>query len=105
MTRYALGFLAAPSSVDPPSGLLRFLSCSSSLAKLGPLCTAGVGKVRGLGSKLESGPDRPKPHSGKKLEGEGSRLSDINRLGRADSGVSAVLFELFPLLLVAPLFP
>jgi hypothetical protein len=45
---------------------------------------------------LESGPDRPKPHSGKKLEGDGRRASDTNRLGRADMGVS-ILFELFAL--------
>lgn len=52
--------------------------------------------MRGLGSMLESGPDRPKPHSGKKLEGDGRRASDTKRLGKADMGVS-MLFELFPL--------
>ena len=52
--------------------------------------------MRGLGSMLESGPDRLKPHSGKKLEGDGRRASDTKRLGRADMGVS-MLFELFPL--------
>jgi hypothetical protein len=45
---------------------------------------------------LESGPERPKPHSGKKLEGDGRRASDTKRLGRADIGVS-MLFELFTL--------
>lgn len=45
---------------------------------------------------LESGPDRPKPHSGKKLEGDGRSASDTKRLGKADMGVS-ILFELFPL--------
>ena len=93
---HVFGFLCAPSPADPLSGLFLFLSCSSSREKLGPLCTAGVGKVRGLGSMLESGPERPKPHSGKKLEGDGRRASDTKRLGRADMGVS-MLFELFPL--------
>lgn len=45
---------------------------------------------------LESGPERPKPHSGKKLEGDGRSASDTNRLGRAEMGVS-MLFELAPL--------
>jgi hypothetical protein len=84
---------------------LRFLSCSSSREKLGPLGTAGVGKVRGLGKRFESGPERPKPHSGKKLEGDGRRLSETNRLGRAEMGVS-MLFELLPLFpALVPLLP
>lgn len=91
------GFLFAPSPPDPPSGLFLFLSCSSSREKPGPLGTAGVGKVRGLGSMLESGPERPKPHSGKKLEGEGRRASDTKRLGKADMGVSMLFELLFPL--------
>ena len=55
--------------------------------------------MSGLGNKFESGPERPKPHSGKKLDGDGRRASETKRLGRAEIGVS-MLFELFPLLFV-----
>ena len=80
-----------PSPLAPPSGLLRFLSGSSSREKPGPVGPDGVGKVSGLGSMLLSGPDRPKPHSGKKLEGDGSSASETNRLGNAEMGVSMLL--------------
>lgn len=96
---------AESSSGDASSGQSRFLSCSSSRPKLGPFCTAGVGKVRGLGRRLESGPERPKPHSGKKLEGDGRRASDTKRLGRAEIGVSIVLDALPLVVDVFPLYP
>lgn len=88
------------------SGLLRFLSCSSSREKPGPLCTAGVGKFNGLGNKFESGPERPNAaqSSAKKLDGDGRRASDMNRLGRAEIGVSC-LFWVFPLFVLLELFP
>ena len=82
----------------PPSGDLRFLSCSSSLEKLGPDCTAGVGNVSGLGSMLLSGPERPKPHSEKKLDGDGRRASETKRLGSAEMGVSMLLLLLYAVL-------
>jgi len=98
-------FLLAPSPPDPLSGLLRFLSCSSSREKLGPLWTAGVGKFSGLGNKFESGPERPKAQSSaKKLDGDGRSASDINRLGRADIGVSCLIWE-FPLFVLPALLP
>lgn len=49
-----------------------------------------------------SGPERPKPHSGKKLDGDGRRASETKRLGRAEIGVSILLLLL--LLLYAVLF-
>lgn len=91
-------FLDAPSPDGPLSGVLRFLSCSSSRAKPGPVCAAGVGKVKGLGSMLVSGPDRPNPHSGKKLDGDGRRASETKRLGRAEMGVSMLLLLAYALL-------
>jgi hypothetical protein len=45
-----------------------------------------------------SGPDLPNPHSGKKLDGDGRRASDTNRLGRAEIGVSILLLLLYALL-------
>lgn len=58
---------------------------------------------------FESGPERPNPHSGKKLDGDGRRFaSDTKRLGRADMGVSILLVLLpllpLPLLLLYELF-
>lgn len=47
---------------------------------------------------LLSGPDRPKPHSGKKLDGDGRSASETNRLGRAEIGVSILLLLLYALL-------
>lgn len=88
---HVFNFFPGASVVTPPSGLLRFLSISSSLAKPGPVGTEGVGKVSGLGNMLVSGPDRPNPHSGKKLDGDGRSASDTNRLGRAEIGVSILL--------------
>ena len=38
-----------------------------------------------------SGPDRLNPHSEKKLDGEGKRASETNRLGKAEMGVSMLL--------------
>lgn len=60
----------------------------------------GVGNVRGLGSILLSGPVRPKPHSGKKLDGDGSSASETKRLGSAEMGVSMLLLLACALLLV-----
>jgi len=85
-----------PSVAAPPSGLFRFLSNSSSLGgNPGPVCTDGVGKVSGLGNMLLSGPDLLKPHSGKKLDGDGRRASDTKRLGSAEMGVSILLLLLY----------
>lgn len=47
---------------------------------------------------LVSGPDRPKPHSGKKLDGDGRRASETKRLGRAEIGVSILLLLAYALL-------
>lgn len=95
---YVLVFLDVPSADGPLSGVFRFLSCSSSREKPGPVCAAGVGKASGLGNMLESGPDRPNPHSGKKLDGDGRRASDTKRLGRAEMGVSMLLLLVYALL-------
>lgn len=84
-------FLDVPSADGPLSGVLRFLSCSSSRANPGPVCAAGVGNARGLGNMFVSGPDLPNPHSGKKLDGDGRRASETNRLGKAEIGVSILL--------------
>lgn len=81
------------------SELLRFFSASSSRINPGAVWVAGV-KVTGLGRIFVSGPVRPKPHSGKKLEGEGRRASETNRLGSADIRVS--IFWLLLLLLLPP---
>lgn len=90
-----LTFFTIPSNGGPLSGLLRFLFASSSREKLGPVGTAGVGNVNGLGSMFVSGPaDLPKPHSGKKLDGDGKRASETNRLGSAETGVSILLLLL-----------
>lgn len=60
-----------------------------------------MGKVSGLGNMLLSGPVRPKPHSEKKLDGDGSRASDTKRLGSAEMGVSMLLLVLYALLFCA----
>jgi hypothetical protein len=96
---YVFAFFTAASALGPLSGLLRFLSCSSSRPNPGPFWIAGVGKVRGLGSIALSGPDRPKPHSGKKLDGDGSSASETNLLGNADIGVSMLLLLLYAVVL------
>jgi hypothetical protein len=88
---YVFSFFPDPPADTPPSGLLRFLSNSSSREKPGPVWTEGVGNVNGLGNILLSGPDRPKFHSEKKLDGDGRSASETNRLGRADMGVSILL--------------
>lgn len=93
--------LEAASEFGPVSSFLRFLSLSSSREKLGPVCADGVGNVRGLGSMLLSGPVRPKPHSGKKLDGEGKRASDTKRLGNAETGVSILLLLAYAVLFCA----
>ena len=50
-----------------------------------------------------SGTDRPNPHSGKKLDGDGSSVSGTKRLGNAEMGVSMLLLlEYAPLFWVAP---
>lgn len=49
---------------------------------------------------LLSGPEeRPKPHSEKKLDGDGRRASETKRLGRAEIGVSMLLFEAYEVVL------
>lgn len=50
---------------------------------------------------LVSGPDLPKPHSGKKLDGDGRRASETNRLGKAEIGVSILLLLAYALLFCA----
>lgn len=50
---------------------------------------------------LVSGPDLPNPHSGKKLDGDGRRASDTNRLGKAEMGVSMLLLLAYALLFCA----
>lgn len=47
---------------------------------------------------LLSGPERPKPHSEKKLDGDGRSVSDTKRLGSAEIGVSMLLLLLYALL-------
>lgn len=47
---------------------------------------------------LVSGPERPIPHSGKKLDGDGRRASETKRLGSAEIGVSILLLLLNALL-------
>lgn len=47
---------------------------------------------------LLSGPDLLKPHSGKKLEGDGRSASDTKRLGSAEIGVSILLLLPYALL-------
>lgn len=47
---------------------------------------------------LLSGPERPKPHSEKKLDGDGRRASETKRLGSAEMGVSMLLLLLYAVL-------
>lgn len=91
--RHVFSLFVAPPSEPSVSGLFRFVLSASSRRKDGP-GMIGVWKLSGLGSRFDSPLLRPRPksHSGQRLDGDGNKVSARKRLGRADMGVSILLF-------------